>query len=119
MNKISLLLAECNQGQKKKGVEEGGKFLFKNIVDWIQDVMVVSRVQTIPNHLFDLWQKGTNVGYRLVYEKMLEEYDVKNHLPILVGGDHSVASGSISAFLEKYKDVNTHVFWIDAFRLYI
>ena len=36
----------------------------------------------------------------------------KTSLPLLIGGDHSVASSSVLASLQKYRDL--HVIWIDA-----
>jgi arginase len=72
---------------------------------------------------FPVW----NHGYRLLFEHLLNDYIYHtNTIPIIVGGDHSIAVGSISAFLYYYKrhmkrlpeeaemDRREHIFWIDA-----
>jgi arginase len=47
-----------------------------------------------------------------LYNKVLESH-INNNLPIIIGGDHSTAIGSISADLDYYKG-DVSVIWIDA-----
>ena len=101
-NKI--IIAECSQGQKKDGVQNGGKY--------ICDKLKLKPDIIFDHELFYNLTKHYNNGY---YElsKTLSQLNKDNNLSLLIGGDHSLGISSIDAFLNLYKD-KLSVLWIDA-----
>jgi len=101
-NKI--IIAECGQGQRKNGVESGGKYIcdhlnFKpnNIIEYKQ----FNDINSLENNGY------TQLSY------ILEKYNKEKELTILIGGDHSLGISSVDAFLNIYKE-ELSVLWIDA-----
>jgi arginase len=128
---FSILLAECNQGQPRSGVEQGPQFFYNLFSTWLHTHLPVEHYSifsshTIPNVLFNHWltyekrnhTRRWNYGYYSIYNFLLYDYQSPMNLtPIIVGGDHSIAVGSVSAFLKHNRQLPStrlHVFWIDA-----
>jgi len=101
MNNIRVILARCFQGQNKRGVEHVGHQLL-NRLDFPFNV---SRVDPM---LFDNIAKGTQCVYDYTYKTFHARTS-----PIIIGGDHTVAAGSVQAAVDWYGD-DLHVVWVDA-----
>ncbi len=96
----NFIIAECNQGQKKDGVQLGGKF-------------ISTRLNITPNLIiehakFNNIDSIENNGYEIL-SKILSS----NKKMMLIGGDHSLGISSVDAFINLYKD-ELSVLWIDA-----
>lgn len=98
LRKFKPVLASCSQGQKRRGVEDGALYVYNNLFKEICNSQVYSFAHT---------QFDTQIGYQKLYGicKAL-------NFPLTIGGDHSVASSSLMASNQKFKDM--HVIWIDA-----
>ena len=96
MNKFRYVLAACNQGQKKIGVNYGPETISHFLSEYVN----------IPNDDFNY----TN-GYEKINKFVSKEIKNKN-IPITIGGDHSVSLGSVSGSLNHYEDLT--VIWVDA-----
>jgi arginase len=175
--KFTFILAECNQGQRKNGVELGSKYFYILFKKWILENLTTTihpkqfyqypiyGINIVPNVFFNHWENLLiedeekesvmeifsiysnipeiykkiknkkkyypiwNHGYRLLFEHLLNNYIhsstlYEKSIPIIVGGDHSISVGTISAFLYYYKrnsvrseeeeGKKNQVFWIDA-----
>ena len=99
-----LILAKCHQGQQKNGVENGP--------DYLSTLFPPIKSYIVPSNEFSIWISDWNLGY---YNIFLQHQNLlnRNVVPIVLGGDHSVAVGSVSSSLKKYED-NLVVVWIDA-----
>lgn len=98
------IVANCNQGQSKKGVETGGEFICDNL-DIVPHFV-------INNNTFNNIDSDTDNGYERL-STILEIYNKEKEMTVLLGGDHSLGISSIDAFLNIYKD-ELSVLWIDA-----
>jgi arginase len=101
MNNIRIILARCFQGQNKRGVEHGGQQLLERL----KFPFNVSRVDPL---LFENIAKGT----QCVHDYTYKTFHARSS-PIIIGGDHTVAAGSVQAAVDWYGE-NLHVVWIDA-----
>ena len=95
-NKFRYILAACNQGQKKIGVNYGPETISNFVNDYIH----------IKNDYFN-----SNKGYEKINHFVSKEIKNKN-LPITIGGDHSISLGSVSGSLNESEDLS--VIWVDA-----
>lgn len=94
------IIARCNQGQKKSGVEKGGDILLSLFKDTVQKSFV------------DLHEFNTIDGYSSVTNLVIEAQ--KHHeVPVTLGGDHSLGLATVSGSLVSYNN-NVLVIWIDA-----
>jgi arginase len=93
------IIAECNQGQKKLGVEMGSRVLF-NLLANTSDF---KNSQQLPNNLFD-----SPKGYKLLYNLC-----TNTKYPLVLGGDHSIGTSTVLASVKKHYP-NLSVVWIDA-----
>jgi arginase len=98
------IVANCNQGQSKKGVETGGEF--------ICDKFDIFAHFVIDNTTFNNVDSEIDNGYERL-STILEIYNKEKELTMLLGGDHSLGISSVDAFLNIYKD-ELSVLWIDA-----
>lgn len=96
----NFIIAECNQGQKKDGVQFGCKF--------ISDRLNITPDFILKNAKFNDINTTKNNGYECL-SKILS----LNKKMMLIGGDHSLGISSVDAFLNMYKD-ELSVLWIDA-----
>ncbi len=101
-NKV--IVAECNQGQKKSGVEKGGHYICNELS--IKPNMVIE------HKYFDNINSLTDNGYQMT-SQILQDYNDHEYKTMLIGGDHSLGISSIDAFLNIYKD-KLSILWIDA-----
>jgi arginase len=93
------IIVECNQGQKKLGVQFGGHFLYENVFNNYKSDKVLS----YQNNTFN----NQNLSYFNLYKKCIE-----TQYPLVLGGDHSIGASTVMASL--YKNSDTTVIWIDA-----
>ena len=98
------IIANCNQGQSKKGVETGGEFIC-NIFDIFPHFI-------IENNSFNNVDSEIDNGYERL-STILEIYNKEKEITMLLGGDHSLGISSVDAFLNIYGD-ELSVLWIDA-----
>jgi arginase len=98
------IVAECNQGQPKKGVETGGQF--------ICDKFDIFPHFIIENNSFNNVDSEIDNGYERL-STILEIYNKEKETTMLLGGDHSLGISSVDAFLNIYKE-ELSVLWIDA-----
>jgi arginase len=122
---VSMVGAGYKGGQPKTGVEKGPGFLRSRAVgkniEW-QGWSVVDIGDVVDND--DDWSpekdpptpsgiknpRRVGAATQQLYQK-IKNAD-PNHMILTLGGDHSFALGSISALLEKYKDLS--IVWVDA-----
>lgn len=105
-----VIIGECNQGQKKNGVQNGGRYICKTFDLKISDIFL--------NSMFNNIDSTENNGYeKISYQLEKYNYDkinnIKKKLTILIGGDHSLGISSVDAYLNLYGD-ELSVLWIDA-----
>lgn len=93
------IIVECNQGQKKLGVQNGGHLLYKYVFNNYKS----DKVLVYQNNSFN----NQNLSYLNLYKKCR-----KTQFPIVLGGDHSIGASTVMASL--YKNSDTTVIWIDA-----
>ncbi len=104
-----IIVAECGQGQKKYGVEFGGRY-------------ICDKLNIQPNITFeyekfnDIDSYNSSDDLRNNYQN-LSEYLMDNKANkakmLLIGGDHSLSISSVDAFIQLYKD-ELSILWIDA-----
>lgn len=100
----NILYAVCHQGQKKLGVEQGGSVFannFKLIID-----------EVIPTSSFNSVDSIISNGYRTISSEIYSRQKLGKKT-LLLGGDHSIAIGSIDGLLKTYGD-NLRILWLDA-----
>ena len=83
LQKFTPVLASCSQGQKRRGVEQGGLYVYNHIVSKICDNQP---------YKLDHVQFESQVGYQRLYETCK-----RLNFPLIIGGDHSVSSSSLMA----------------------
>ena len=105
LNFTKVIIAECSNGQKKDGVQNGGKYICDKLNINYHDKIDFSKFNNIDDNT-------ENNGYFQV-SNLLQKYNKNNDLTLLLGGDHSLGISSIDAFLDLYKD-ELRVLWIDA-----
>lgn len=123
--KIALISAKMNFGQGKRGTELGPNnikqdFLFNNLenLDYevfdhamIEDIIVDQEIKYFKNrNIYSLGQ--TNQKLSFIVKQAIEH----NFTPIVIGGDHSLAIGSVdgtAAALSKHSS-EIGLIWIDA-----
>lgn len=105
LKRIVPILAECSIGQKKHGVQYGGKFLYEAM---IREDVQFEEPRIIEKEEFNDFKNGMK---RIKNEtlKVLRE----RNFPLILGGDHSISYGSLKGVLEYYGN-NIHVLWIDS-----
>lgn len=120
MNKnIDIIGVQLDQGASTRGVNMGPLAIrhaaFHDGLDalginWTDkgDVIPMQEGESKPN----LKNYETIVDANEQLYKMVKDTLSKDHLPIVLGGDHSIAAGSIPALKEKYDDLG--IIWVDA-----
>jgi arginase len=123
-----LVLAPFSGGQPKSGVEKGPEFLLNHgVQEEIQQLGWETSV-TEPLKGIDYEQRKIDTVKTDVYENSkypelvsdatkrihdaVKQVHVENGLPVTLGGDHSIAIGTVSASFQKYP--NAGLLWIDA-----
>jgi arginase len=103
--RIVPILVECDVGQKKYGVNFGGKFLYQAMM---RDNYPLEEPRVIHQREFN----NFNHGMKRIKEETHKVLREKN-FPLVLGGDHSISYGSLKGVLEYYRN-NIHVLWIDS-----
>ncbi|CAR28726.1 ZYRO0F10604p [Zygosaccharomyces rouxii] len=122
MSQLSIVLAPFSGGQPRKGVDLGPKFMLKqglptHLKDLGYQVEINEPLAGLPeaeeDDKFGHIKNPTSVGdaTKLIYQNNLNVLD-KGSFPLTLGGDHSIAIGTVSAVLEKHPDAG--LLWIDA-----
>jgi len=96
----NFIIGECNQGQRKQGVQFGGKYICGRLN--------IEPKNIVENKLFDSIENKENNGYELISNILST-----NKKTMLIGGDHSLGISSVDSFLHLYGD-ELSVLWIDA-----
>ena len=113
MEGISIIGSQMDLGAFRKGVDMGPLAirhagLIPKIRDAGYDVLdygdVVPLVAGDEGNPKMRYEKEINDSNRRLYEIVCKSY-ANGRKPIILGGDHSIAMGSISASLTHYKDI--------------
>jgi arginase len=96
----NFIIAECNQGQRKEGVQFGGKY--------ISEKLNIKPKNIINNELFNSIENKEDNGYQFISNILSTQKKT-----MLIGGDHSLGISSVDAFINMYKN-ELSVLWIDA-----
>ena len=99
----SLIFAECDAGQKKKGVNYGS--ILHTLFN--KNVIKNYNLNQIPWYKFQF-----SNGYDLLYT-IHQKHLYENLIPITLGGDHSIGHITVGSSIQKYKD-DILILWIDA-----
>jgi arginase len=103
----NIIVAECADGQKKAGVDEGGLYICKNL-SISSDIVIDKRV-------FANINATEENGYKIISDilKYFHDFSSDTNRTVLIGGDHSLGISSVDYYLNKYQD-KLKVLWIDA-----
>ena len=105
-NKVfGLLGTAIGHGQPKPGVEKAYEYL--ELVGFWREMASQYKFTNFGS----LSEVKTEEAYNRLFHKTLEIINT-DHLPLLIGGDHSQAFASVSALLNKYPDLR--IIWVDA-----
>ncbi|AAS54715.1 AGR225Cp [Eremothecium gossypii ATCC 10895] len=124
--KASLVMAPFSGGQGKSGVEDGPKYLLKQgLREGVEGLGWEIEVQRpLDGHDFEeRKQRATEVVGRAKNPTLVGEATHLIHdavraaahagrLPVTLGGDHSIAIGTVSGVLDRYPDAG--LLWVDA-----
>ena len=117
---ISIIGSQMDLGAFRKGVDMGPLAIRHadlipkirdagyNVTDFGDIVPLVAENEGNPKMRYE---KEINESNKRLYEKVVSCYE-EGYFPIILGGDHSIAAGSISASLAMHKKVG--IIWIDA-----
>lgn len=119
MKKIALIGAPLDLGSSELGVKDAPNFIRKNS---IIDIFESSNFEVIDYKNVKISsKKDANKTIKNIHgilkscsevKKYCKEAISKNHIPLIIGGDHSVSLGSVAASLDEYPGLN--LLWIDA-----
>lgn len=98
------IFANSYQGQLKRGVENTHKY--------INPILDYYGIQQRKDSTIETQDFYSDSGLLKLYEKV-SEYQVNKELPIIFGGDHHIAAGTVASSLKNYGD-NFKLLWIDA-----
>lgn len=100
---MNIILANWEKGQKKKGVGSSGKKLVQYLrMDYAIKDEINSNDEPLINSFSHFSKQLSESVQKLI----------KHNFTTIIGGDHSVAVGSIGGLLEAKKEVK--VIWVDA-----
>ena len=117
---ISIVGSQMDMGAVRKGVDMGPLAIrHAGLVQRIKDIGynvtdcgdVVPMVALSEGNPSMRYEKEINESNGRLFDKVLEIHD-KKEFPVILGGDHSIAAGSVAATAEHYKKIG--VLWIDA-----
>lgn len=100
MKGIRHIYAKCHQGQLNPGVEKA----YKHIAGRFD---LERSSHHVPNCRFN-----SHRGFQEISDKVYES-QIDGEVAFVVGGDHSISTGSVAGSLKHHKD-NLSVVWIDA-----
>lgn len=127
-HQVSLVLAPFSGGQGKGGVENGPKYMLKHglqsrleEIGWKvsietpldNEVIVKRMLEDTVKDSFGRVKRPNLVGEatELIYKSVKKSLD-EGKFPLTLGGDHSIAIGTVSAVIDKFPDAG--LLWIDA-----
>jgi arginase len=117
---IAIVGSQMDLGAVRKGVDMGPLAIrHSGLLQKIKDIGytvrdygdIVPMVATSEGDPTMRYAKEVNEANKRLYEKVLEMHK-DNAFPIILGGDHSIAAGSISATAEHFGEIG--VIWVDA-----
>jgi len=100
----NVIIAECSQGQKKDGVQNGGHYICNKLLFKPTNIIKYDTFNDIDNYKIN--------GYKQLSD-IITSYNANLLTTMLIGGDHSLGISSVDAYLNIYKD-ELSVLWIDA-----
>jgi len=108
-NKVRPILIPLHFGANTKGIELGAEYIIENLKDYI----LLPEVE-IGDDIKDkkLKNLATVVATNSLLSSVTASIYEAGQFPLIIGGDHSVALGSISAIATR--EPNLGVIWIDA-----
>lgn len=123
--KATLILAPFSGGQPKSGVEKGPDFLINvGLESTIQDLGWTTSIdKPLAGKDFESLKSETNIdngcknativsdANKLIHDAVKQAH-LNDSLPVTLGGDHSLAIGTVSGSFQKYP--NAGLLWIDA-----
>jgi arginase len=104
---LNIINACCYQGQKKKGTELAPEYINILLRSTLSGLGIIPNLSVLPDTLFTPVEQGCQTLYH-----QLNKFN-SDDLNLILGGDHSIAAGSIAAAIDKYAD-DLMVLWIDA-----
>lgn len=115
MKKIEINMSDIGFGANRLGIQHG----YTMIKDKNPDL--ASKINYVPYTLYaeDMTMENKKF-YNTVFEACLNVYNAhlksfeNGSLPILLGGDHSLALGSVKATLQAHEGEEIGLIWIDA-----
>ncbi|MBC5636702.1 arginase [Ornithinibacillus sp. BX22] len=120
-NKISLIGVPMDLGQSRRGVDMGPSALrYAGAIERLQDLNYdIHDLGDIPINRPDKYEDGTKLkNLEQVIEanetlaEMVDAEINKGRFPLVLGGDHSIAIGSLAGISKHYE--NLGVIWYDA-----
>lgn len=118
--KIGVIGSQMDMGAFRKGVDMGPLAIrHAGLLDRIREIgldvkdygdvtPLVAESQGDPRLRYE---KEINEANERLYRKVCQVY-LEGRMPLILGGDHSIAAGSASATLDEYKNVG--ILWVDA-----
>ena len=120
MKKIAIIGSQMDLGAFRKGVDMGPLAirhagLYKKMQEIGYEVKdygdVIPLVATSEGNPKMRYEREINEANKRLFSKVLKIHK-RGSFPIILGGDHSIASGSISATAECYGNIG--IIWVDA-----
>ena len=117
---ISIIGSQMDLGSFRKGVDMGPLAIrHAGLIQKIRDIGytvkncgdIVPMVATSEGSPKMRYEKEINDANERLFEKVLSLYK-ETSFPVILGGDHSIAAGSVSATAEHYGKIG--ILWIDA-----
>ena len=117
---VSIVGSQMDMGAVRKGVDMGPLAIrHAGLLQMIRDIGyqvkdygdILPMVATSEGSPRMRYEKEINEANERLYQKVLEMHE-NQEFPVILGGDHSIAAGSLSATARHYG--KTGVLWIDA-----
>ncbi|MDF9867226.1 arginase [Bacilli bacterium PM5-3] len=115
MKKIEINMSDIGFGANRIGIQHGYTIIKEKYPQ------LASKINYVPyNYMFEDVTQSNKKFYNTVFEATLGIYNAnldsieKGKLPVLLGGDHSLALGSVKASLKANEGEDIGLVWIDA-----
>ncbi|MEG0292522.1 MAG: arginase [Anaerovoracaceae bacterium] len=117
--KIHVIGVQMDKGAGTRGVDMGPYAIrYAGLIDGIKNLGydcvdkgdIISTKEGITSNNMKNFDVVSDINTQL-YNSVCKSFD-DGALPVILGGDHSIAAGSISATAQKYKNIG--VIWVDA-----
>ncbi len=118
--KIAVIGSQMDMGAVRKGVDMGSLAIrHSGLIAKIRDCGysvkdygdIFPMVATSEGSAAMRYEKEINESNKRLFDKVLEIHK-ENTFPVILGGDHSIAAGSVAATAEHYGKIG--VIWVDA-----